>query len=351
MKSVKTGTARFAMTGRNPGGTVSGRVTIKSIAADLGISHMTVSRALSGHPNVQKETREAVQNRARELGYVKSAAAKAMRGDGTRIVGLLLPNIINEFYARFANTMALACEAADLQLIIHLTGDDSAAEGQALDRLREVQAQAVVMVPCPPGSQGAAPFPQNMQVIQLIREREGADATSALLVDEGGAIGDAVRHLAQLGHRCIAYVGADSDLSSGRTRLSAFRQGIEAAGLIVDPAQRLTGVPTFETGQRHTKAILADGQATALICGGFEISHGALSALMEAGVLEGGAFAFVGYGDPSFYAWVGGGVTTLQVPVDALAKAAVDLLSGGGQRAPVQRLQFPAHLVVRGRAR
>ena len=134
---------------------MSGRVTIKSIAEDLGISHMTVSRALSNHPNVLKETREAVLKRARELGYVKSAAARAMRGDETRIVGLLLPNIVNEFYARFANTMALACEAQSLQLIIHLTGDDPGAEEKALERLHEVQAQGVVMVPSPGGTEPA----------------------------------------------------------------------------------------------------------------------------------------------------------------------------------------------------
>ena len=79
---------------------MSNRVTIKSIAKDLGISHMTVSRALSDNPKVKAETRTAVILRAQELGYVKSGAAKAMRGDQTTIVGLLLPNLANEFYAR-----------------------------------------------------------------------------------------------------------------------------------------------------------------------------------------------------------------------------------------------------------
>ncbi len=103
---------------------MSNRVTIKSIARDLGISHMTVSRALSDHPNVRPDTRKAVQDHARKVGYVKNAAAKAMRGDGTKIVGLLLPNIVNEFYARFANTLAQSCEDHSLHLIIHLTNDD-----------------------------------------------------------------------------------------------------------------------------------------------------------------------------------------------------------------------------------
>ena len=83
------------------------RATLKSIARDLNVSHMTVSRALSGHPNVKAETRDLILARAHELGYVKSFAANAMRGDPTAIVGLLLPNIVNEFYARFANTLAL----------------------------------------------------------------------------------------------------------------------------------------------------------------------------------------------------------------------------------------------------
>ena len=95
--TVKTPSDRNATRPENERQNVSRRVTIKSIAKDLGISHMTVSRALSNHPNVLQETRDAVQKRARELGYVKSAAAKAMRGDDTRIVGLLLPNILNDF--------------------------------------------------------------------------------------------------------------------------------------------------------------------------------------------------------------------------------------------------------------
>ena len=121
---------------------MSERITIKTIASDLGVSHMTVSRALSGHPSVRRETREAIVKRAAELGYTRNAAARAMRGDGTQIVGLLLPNILNEFYARFANSLALACEEGGYHLIIHLTNDDALVERQSLGRLREVQAEA-----------------------------------------------------------------------------------------------------------------------------------------------------------------------------------------------------------------
>ena len=303
---------------------MSDRVTIKSIAKDLGISHMTVSRALSDHPNVQKETREKIRKRARELGYVKSAAAKAMRGDGTRIVGLLLPNIINEFYARFANTMALSCEAQGLQLIIHLTGDDLKAEEQALEQLREVQSQAAVMVPAPGLWQDTAVSRFPMRVIQLIRSRPYTDPTAAILVEDTKAIRDAVDHLASQGHRAIAYLGGDAQLSSGRSRLAAFRQGLTDAGLMEHADLIHTGAPSLEMGRDCGRFILQDSDATAIVCGGFEISNGALSALQDEGRPP---VAFIGYGDPTFYSWLSGGISTIQVPVDRLAHRAVEILT------------------------
>ncbi|WP_372574327.1 LacI family DNA-binding transcriptional regulator [Ruegeria jejuensis] len=322
------------------------RVTIKSIANDLGISHMTVSRALSNSPNVQKETREAVQKRARELGYVKSAAAMVMRGDAPKIIGLLLPNIVNEFYARFANDMATACDAHSFQLIIHLTGDDVATQQQALDRLQEVQASSVVMVPAPHQTGQDAPIAGTMRVIELIRQSSNTSQTSGILVDDGPAIRAAVKHLASAGHTKIAYIGANRELSSGRTRLGAFLTGADEARIDVTPDMIHTGTPSFAMGHAQAKAILEAGCATALLCGGFEISNGALSAVIDETKHSRKKIAFIGYGDPSFYAWIGNGVSTIQVPVTELANCAVDLIVNHDQPQFVPT-SFPAELIIR----
>lgn len=323
------------------------RITIKSIAKDLGISHMTVSRALSGHPNVLKETRETIQARARELGYVKSAAALAMRGDGPRIVGLLLPNIVNEFYARFANAMSLACDADALQLIIHLTNDDFETEELALARLLEVDASAVVMVPTPGQADTPTPSYGSLRVIELIRQRDTTHQHPSIMVEDATAIRDAVQHLVNQGHSKIAYIGANQALSSGRLRLEAFLGGAEVAGLDSDATQVRTGPPSFQMAQTHARDILETGASTALVCGGVEISNGALSAFMSRRKGTAVDFAFVGYGDPSFYAWVNGGVTTIQVPVLRLAKSAIELIKMADFNGSVPRVSFPARLILR----
>ncbi|PYG27213.1 LacI family DNA-binding transcriptional regulator [Pelagimonas varians] len=326
---------------------MSERVTIKSIAKDLGISHMTVSRALSNHPNVMKATRDAVKQRARELGYVKNAAASAMRGDETQIIGLLLPNIVNEFYAQFANTMALACEAKSLQLVIHLTGDNIANEEKALERLHQIQVQRVVMVPTPGKSEKSVLHLRDTSVIQLIRQRDIGRPTPTILVDDSPAIRDAVAHLAAQGHQRIAYIGADKELTSGRSRLAAFREGLKRTELTEIPELICTGGPSKEMGQTHARRILNEKRATAMVCGGFEISNGALGALMETGLQPSENLSFIGYGDPSFYTWVGRGISTVAVPVEPLAYKAVDLLTGRADPASDHIHRFVASLIVR----
>ncbi|MCR9138007.1 MAG: LacI family transcriptional regulator [Alphaproteobacteria bacterium] len=328
---------------------MSDRVTIKSIAQDLGISHMTVSRALTSHPNVSAETRKAVLTRAEELGYVKSAAAKAMRGDGTRIVGLLLPNLVNEFYARFADTLAAACEDKALHLIIHLTNDEPSKESRALLRLREVQAGAVIMVPVPDAAEAASRDIGNLRVVQLIRERPADRGASALLVGDGPAISDAVDHLVSVGHSLIAYIGADPAMSSGRHRLAAFSDAMKRNDRPLEPDLTRMAPPSFDMGYQSLQSLMEGGRATALVCGGFEISNGALEACLQNGLKMPQDIAFVGYGDPAHYAWINQGISTISLPVDRLARQAADVLEASmadvGHSAST--ITFPAAFVRR----
>lgn len=326
---------------------MSGRVTIKSIAQDLGLSHMTVSRALSGHPSVHADTRQAVLGRARTLGYVKSAAASAMRGDTTRIVGLLLPNLVNEFYAQFADTMARACEERALHLVIHLTNDDEVNERQAILRLREVQASAVVMVPTPVADPASTATVEGMRVVQLIRKR---DLAPALLIDDASAIAEAVDHLVGSGHRRIGFIGANLQLSSGRERFTAFRDSLQRNGVAMRDTLAITAAPSFRMGHDSVLALLDGKEAmTALVCGGFEISNGALDACLERGLRFPDDLAFVGYGDPAAYRWIAGGITTIRLPVAEMATGAVCRLAESLQQ--THELQSPqmfsATLVIR----
>ena len=332
---------------------MSDRITIKSIAQDLGISHMTVSRALSNNPIVKEDTRKAIQRRAQELGYVKSAAATAMRGDRTTIVGLLLPNLVNEFYARFSNSLAQKCEEKGLQLIIHLTNDDFNKERQAILKLREIQANAVVMVPTPGFLEDEEKYLRDLQIVQLIRKRVLKSPSSAVLVEDSRAISKAVQHLSSYGHSRIAYVGGETTLSSGYGRLSAFISGMRTADIAPASDEILTDKPSFSMGYRSAHSLIDAGNVTAIVCGGFEISNGVLNACLERGIDIPGDISFVGYGDPSYYRWISGGISTIRIPVDSLAARTAEMLCQKKSEETEISIQqvLPAELVIRKSSR
>lgn len=324
------------------------RATIKSIAQDLGISHMTVSRALSDHPNVREETRKAVLEHARLVGYVKSAAASAMRGDSTRIIGLLLPTITNEFYAHFAAALAEECRLTSHQLLIHLTHDVLEQEVFALKQLHEHQAIGIVMVPAP--ATEPAPLSQNIsRIVQLIRHREIGRTAAFVGLDDSAAITRAVEQLVEHGHRQIAYIGGGPDLSTGRSRNAAFLKGLENKGLPRSAGMLFHDKPSLQLGRDSMARIIDSPAITAVICGGFEISNGAVSAYMQATEARRKSITVVGYGDPAYYSWAAGGISTINPPVEMLATRAFELITGDGMNQPDKLTSiFATDLLLRG---
>lgn len=310
---------------------------------------MTVSRALSGNPNVNAETRELVLAHAKAVGYVKSSAAKAMRGDPTAIIGVLLPNITNEFYARFANRLAILCADRDLDLIIHLTNDDPDREYQSLQRLQALQASTVILVPAPGANAPSMQLAESMRIIELIRTRQESQAWGKLLINDAPAIEAAVAHLVGMGKQRIAFIGADPSMSSGRGRLAAFESALAAHGLKPDPHLTRTGAPSFSMGHETMSQLLSlAAPPDALVCGGFEISNGALDCCLRKGQRFPQDMAFVGYGDPIGYGWIGKGISTIEISPEALADQASQMLLANPNADARNVICFATKFVLRG---
>lgn len=306
---------------------MAAKVTIKTIAADLGVSHMTVSRVLSNRTNVRPELRDKILHRAEELGYVRNAAALAMRGDSTQSVGLLVPNIHNEFYAHFADALTSLCNAQGINLFLHLTHDDIKKEERALTLLKEAQAQTVIMVPAPAPKDYRSTHIKGLRAAQFIRTRLEQEVTETLLINEDNAFNQAVSHLRQQGHTKIAYIGADQKLASGYRRYQSFLNALKSNDIPPIEDIIFSCTPSKKSGYEcATKLLSDDVKAGALICGGFNLSIGAINAIFQKDGHFPDGFGFVGYGDPSFYKWLGGGISTISLPMEALAQRALEYI-------------------------
>lgn len=286
---------------------------------------------------------------ALQIGYVKSSAASAMRGEQTAIVGLLLPNIINEFYARFANAFGSLCAEAGFDLVIHLTEDNYEREAKSLLRLQALQARAVIRVPAPMSSQKQAITNTAIPTINLIRTRENEESIGSLLIDDGLAIESAVHFLFKKGRRRIAYIGASEALSSGRDRLNAFTRSLNNVGGTLHEDLVCTGAPSYQMGQDFMNSLLDLPEAPdSLVCGGFEISNGALDACLTNHVKIPECLEFVGYGDPSFYRWIAGGISTISISEQQVALHALEMVKAVDIRQEDKNKIIPTELILRG---
>jgi DNA-binding LacI/PurR family transcriptional regulator len=291
----------------------SAAVTIRDIARELGISHATVSRALAGHPKINALTKARVRSAADAMGYVPNASARTIRNAHSLLVGLVIPDIQNDFYASVAKRVADTLAAKGYQLALSVTEDDPEREMRDVRAMLEARAAGVVVTLTSTPRPETLAMLRQVRTVQLVRRHAELD-TDAVTIDDHSGTHAATHHLIQYGHRAIAYIGTTTAMSSGRARFDGFRQAMEQAGL--DASTTWLGPPRPEFARQAIGLMLRRKvRPTGLVLGSSELTLGALQGLQAGGLAYPEGISVVGYGDPPWFSLVGGGITTVSLPV------------------------------------
>jgi LacI family transcriptional regulator len=310
-------------------------VTILDIAKYLDISHTTVSRAIAGHEHISEETKKRVKQAAKRMGYVPNASARTMRGQRSSVVGLIIPDVQNDFYATVAKIVADNLAAHAMQLMLSVTEDDPDRELRELRALTEARPSGVIIVPTvAPHAQTIAML-RDLKSVELVRTHPKI-ATTAVIIDDRAGTYAAARHLVAAGHRRIAYIGGATELSTGRDRLAGFQAALSEAGLSSSNIALGPPRPDFaRTSISVTMASPASSRPTALVLGSAELTLGALQGLRSANIEWPRDISVVGYHDPAWFELIGSGITTVRLPVQDVAQTASRvLLSQLGEGGP-----------------
>ncbi|WP_088140487.1 LacI family DNA-binding transcriptional regulator [Achromobacter xylosoxidans] len=333
-------------------------VTIKDIATALDLSHATVSRALADHPKISVATKANVREAASKMGYVPNGTAQNMRSARSPVIGLIVPDIQNDFYASVAKIVADAAVARGFQLALSITEDNPERELNDLRAFVVSRAAGVIITPTVTPKPETIALLKGVHAIQLIRQHASM-AAEAVVIDEQAATRAAAEHLIHYGHRRIAYVGTTTDLSCGEDRLAGFYGAMRHAGL--DASMTAVGPPRVEFAHRAVHGMMGGAQPpTALIVGSSRLTVGALKALRGLGLACPADVSVVGYGDPDWFELVGDGLTTVAPPVYPMGAYAINLLLARihGETEPVPAdpghplpSRFPATLTIRSSTR
>ena len=296
-------------------------VTIKDIAARLGVSASTVGRALADDPRISSGMKQKVQEVADEIGYVANRAARMMRGVSSNLVGLIVPDIRNSFYSTIAHALSKCLEQDGFQLTLSETDDDRTVELRHVRELVSANVVGMILVP------SAKPLPETVRLlkamphVQLLREH-AALGQQWFGIDDSKALGLAVGHLLELGHRRIAYMGPSIELATGAARLKGYRAALAPAAAW-DATLEVCGSPSdTDFGREALRRLLAlPKPPTALVLGAVQHTYSVLDECLSLGLRIPDELSVVGFGDEPGFRWWGPGLTTVGLPVSELATA------------------------------
>ncbi|GAA4884134.1 LacI family DNA-binding transcriptional regulator [Saccharopolyspora cebuensis] len=324
-------------------------VTIHDVAARAGVSVATASRALSGQRGVRPENRSKVLAAADALAYQPNAVAAALRSRTTRSLGVVVPRIANPFFATLVEEVEQRLHAADRSLLLANSRYDPELERRQVGALLDRQVDALLMVPCHRvrSAEVLAEAAARVPVVQLDLHVDGP-AASWVGVDNAAGISLVVEHLAALGTRRTAFVGAEPTDSAAQARLDGYRRAAPGGADDV-----LLGDFSKEWGQRAGTRLLDRAELPgAIVCGNDTIALGVLSALAERGVAVPDEVRVTGFDDIPYAALAQPPLTTVRQPQGAIAAEAVRLLTArwDGAEPVSQRTAIAPELVVRASA-
>ena len=195
--------------------TLPPRVTLSDIAGDAGVSRATVSLVLRNVPVVAEETRNRVLSSMRRLGYVYHRAAASLRTQRTHAIGLIVTDITNPFFAEIIVAIEDKLGNADYVTLLGNTSETVSKQERLIATMQEYPADGLLLCPATDRSATVAERIQNSRIptVLFVRSVPGVDC-DYVGVDNIFGAQSAVSHLAELGHRRIAFIGGTSEVSS-----------------------------------------------------------------------------------------------------------------------------------------
>ena len=278
-------------------------VTMQDVAEEAGVATSSVSRALSGHPDVSDALRKRVSKAAEKCGYLPNLIASSLRSGSTYTIGFLVRDISNPLFAWIAKGADDTLREQGYSLLLTNSDGDPEIELAHLDLLRQRRVDGIIasMV-----SEDYAPIVdalRNYAGPLVILDREVPNLSASFVqIDHRLGVRDSVRHLLQLGHQRIAFITGPISVRSCRERICGFEEAHKEMGVRIDKKLICTGSWDAEFAQSSISEVFAQNNPpSAVISGGIQSTEGALKGLLALGLRIGKDVAFVACDDlPSF---------------------------------------------------
>lgn len=324
-------------------------LSIKDIARSANVSHSTVSRALRHSPLVNPATAEKIRRIATESNFRPSAVGRSLATGRTYTIGVVVASLAQPFAAEVLAGIEEVASQRGYSVMLASTKGDPEREMAMLQQFEERRVDGVLLIASRVRSIASSLLAETQIPMVSVDNQQAPDAACSVFFDNTPSTHAAIRFLAQLGHRRIAYLGDRHGYDSNRLRHEAYRTALESLGIAYDPPLVLDGDSGAEGGMRSMERLLVGSvRPTAVFCYNDMTALGALAAIHQRQLRVPDDISVVGFEDLSIAAFTQPPLTTVRQPRGQIGRIAADALFAmlaGVKTDPVRVLR--GELIVR----
>ena len=321
-------------------------IDIIEIAKIAKVHPSTVSRALNNNSRISVQTRNRIQEIAAKYGYVPDSAARGLSQRKSMIIGVIVSDISNAFYAHIISAIEKAMNAQDYDVIVSSSHFDAESEERCIRTMISRRVDALVI---------CNPLPSSILLLESVQDRfpiilcdslRPCNSFDRIYVDESYGISCAVAHLIAQGHTKI---GTVSDIADA-PRTCMFQQKLRECGIAVVPEYHvLSDQFDYPCGYNSVYQLYRQGNLpTALFCIRDTVAIGALRAAHELHLSVPNQLSIIGYDDSQIAEYAFSPLTTIHQPVEQIAENVVQCVLDRLQNAdlpPKEICLFPEFVV------
>ncbi|KQO62787.1 LacI family DNA-binding transcriptional regulator [Curtobacterium sp. Leaf261] len=300
---------------------------LAAVAQLAGVSTATVSNTINRPEMVTARTRGKVEAAIRELDFVPNRAAAALRTGFSRLFGLVIPDVVNPFYASIVDAVSDAADRDGYSLALCVSHDDPAKELRQLDTLAQQRAAGALVVPLTADSSRLSTLRKvGSRLVLVDRVADPAESCSVAIDDRlGGAL--AAGHLLDAPGQGLTLVNGLRTIRQCEDRRNGTRDALSDRGL--DPARLVeyeTDSMTIESGVAIGHRLATEGAPRRVFCTNDQLAIGVIRGLAASGVATPTDAVVVGYGDLAFSTEGALPLTTVGQPKRLMGDTAVQRL-------------------------
>ena len=323
-------------------------VRMRDVADRAGVGMMTVSRVLNGTARVTDETSARVSRALEELQYQPNLMARALRGHGTRSIGIIVPYLYDPFFASCAHAISAVARQHAYSVLLATSDERADTETEAARDLLRRQVEGIIVIPaCNGCSHLRDPEFHSTPIVAIDRPVPRSHIDTVLVENQRGAA-LATEHLIQHGHKRICFIGLSQKIYTMHARLAGFNKAMHAAGL--KPECFSNAVDEASTLNFLRSILGRPNPPTAIFAANGLASRDVLHAVAALDIHIPEEIAFIGFDDFALADILRPALTVVRQPVQRAGEEAAQLLFSrlnGGASRPMQKLTLPVELIIR----